>query len=325
VAATYNVVMGGILFVVSEMNLVCAALDAADQDGAAKKCTSVSTTVASATITALTGLPPKLPMSAALVEIARGNMQAIVVAGMDFVLNKIGISCDTLSVDSSIAVDGIEAAANKAAKGDGKKLVDAAKTPDGGLSLCRAAANLLLGAMKSAYTTGQSSYTRAALEDQIITNTIVEAVSDTPPMVDIAAPAADGVTRGQTCPVTVNATVTKPYLVPNSSSTTPTTYTFDLIPLSGTLTAFGAADEPLTWTGKVAIPILPYQSGLISQLQLRPPVVAADPAAPFLQAFVDSPCFANTYALSATELPTGSGYSAFRVDNRTWMYYLGQP
>ncbi len=324
VAATYNTVMGGILTVIKSLNPVCVALGAAGEDDAQKTCESVTGVAASAAITALTGLPPSIPMSDALVELGKGEFQGLIVVGIDLLLGEAGLSCDDFTIDDPDAVWALQKAGNAIGSNQGAALLASSKD-DGKLSGCMAVANLIVGFAKDQYTDSYGTYIENAMERQLVPNLIVEAVSDTPPTITINAPAGDGVKRGDTCPVTANVTVTKDYLVPDSGQTEAKRYEFPLIPLTQNLVAGGGASEPLSWSGEIAVPILPYQQGVVPPLLLTPATVSTNPNASFLHFFVDSPCFSSTWEYSATEFPAGSGTSTFVVDTRPVYYYLGLP
>lgn len=324
VAQVYNTVMGGIISIVSKLNPVCLALGEAGEEASQKACEAVTGIAAQATVTALTGLPPTLPLSDAVVELAKGEFQALIVAGIDLALGAAGVSCATFTISDPSAVWLVQKAGNELGSNEGAAII-ASSEDEGELNGCKALANLIVGAAQKQYSDSYGSYIENAMEKQMVPNMVAEPVGDSGPVIAIAAPTGDGVTRGDTCPVTANVTITKKYLVPDSGQTEAVPYEFQLVPLTANLTANGGPDEPLSWEGEIAIPILPYQQGVVPQLLLTPAVKSTNASASFLHFFVDSPCFASTYEYSATEFPAGSGTSTFVIDTRSFRYYYGLP
>lgn len=322
VASTYNLVMGSITFVISKLNPICGAIGAAGAGTAQSACELASASVAAAAITAFTGLPPSLPMSSAVVEIAKGEMQGVLVLALEVLLSAAGTSCAAFTIENPAAIELLEQAGTEIGNGNGKKLVDASKK-DGTLSGCEAVANLVMDGASSLYTETQGSYMTSAMETEIIPGTLVEAVTDTTPVIAVVG-FADGATRGDKCPVTVNVVKTQPYVWPGGTDTVPSSYSFTLAPITGELLATGSADGPLEWRGTVAIPVLPKQSGVFAGLLLDPPA-PAEAGLPFLRIYVDSPCLAETYQLDATEYEQDGRSFAFAVDTRSSVSYLGLP
>jgi hypothetical protein len=324
VAQVYNTVMDGIISTISKLNPVCLVLGEAGEKDSQAACEAITGIAAQATVTALTGLPPTLPLSDAVVELAKGEFQALIVVGIDYLLGSAGISCDTFTISDPSAVWLVQKAGNELGSNEGAAII-ASSEDEGTLNGCKALANLIVGAAEKQYSDTYGSYIENAMEKQMVPNMIAEPVADSAPTIAVAAPTGEGVKRGDTCPVTANVTITKSYLVPDSGQTEAVPYEFQLVPLTANLVANGGPNEPLSWEGQIVIPILPYQQGVVPQLLLTPAVKSTNPSASFLHFYVDSPCFASTYEYSATEFPAGSGTSTFVIDTRSFRYYYGLP
>ena len=136
---------------------------------------------------------------------------------------------------------------------------------------------------------------------------------------------------GQTCPAIVNLTANTPASVPNVAGDANGTYgKHDVLrsivfqPITTNLVATAAhglvADS---WIAKLSLPVLPRvwdwngnQAAFLKTVDTDP-----DPSRPHLEITVDSPCFDETLALTASTYFDGSGWAAYQTDARPVRYY----
>lgn len=347
IVQVYNSTYQAVLTLAAELNPIClqakAIENAADASSTVSDvCKSVTKVVTSAAITYTTGLPPSLPTSSELVDIAQGKLSAVIELGMDYALSQVGLSCDDVSVDGGTAADLIGVGNDALGSADTATALDAARTPSGGYSLCTGVANLVSSEIRQEVGSWYNKTMSQLMETWLPDGMVTSPVTDTTPVLTIrgAVPQAEiddgSVFIGQTCPAIVNMTVNTPIEVSNvagpdfdgSAGHHSVLRSFVFKPISTTLIAkhgpaagFLRADN---WVGQVSIPVLPreYEWNNQTAAFLKKVDTNPDPSRPYLEVTVDSPCFSAVQTLTAGKFPGGSAtWSAFQTDARTIRYY----
>jgi hypothetical protein len=273
--------------------------------------------VQSAVVQSVTGLPPQIPTSDVLEEIAAGKLEALIEAGMDVALGQLGLSCDSLTLDSS-ARYGLSKANNQFGSQDSKALLDVATTSDGSLSACKAFSSVATGMVRKQLTEFHSGQVAGLVElRNFVEGTVINPVTDTSPEIHISAPTAGGTIKGLTCPVYVNATLTLPYVWYVGTKPALTSFTFK--PIESEMN-FRLGDNGAEMYGEVPIPVLPgLNSGINPDVLVQGGQKPAKGGEPYLAIQVDSPCLAQSYSITATK-NTGL-FPAFVPDEYLVSYY----
>lgn len=316
IAKTYNTIYDTLNTLVAKLNPICIAA-ASVSKGAADTCVAISKAVQSTVVQAVTGLPPQIPTSDVLENIAAGELEAALEAGMDIALGQLGLSCDTFTLDSD-ANYGLAKANNQFGDRDSKAVLDAATTSDGSLSACHAFASVATGMVRKQLTAFHSTQVSNLVELQnFVQGTVIVPVTDTSPEIHISAKGINGQLQGLSCPVYTNVTLTLPYYW--YGTTKPALTTFKFKPIESEMKLrFG--DGGLDFYGEVPIPVLPgLQSNINPDILVSGGQTVATGDEPYLQILVDSPCLAKTYKVTATK-NTGL-YPAFVPDSNALAYY----
>jgi len=312
VAATYNMVYSSINGLVASLNPICLAASAASSDAQAT-CEAISRSVQSAVVTNLTGLPPSLPTSDVLEQLASGEIEGAVEVAIEAGLGAlgVGVTCDDLTV-SGAAADGIDLAAGQFGGQYTQNALDSAKTEEG-FSLCRGVARLAIATAKKQLDGFYTPIMRQGLETGMPSGTNVRPLVDTSPRVLVSGTSTQSVPEGSICPVYVNTTLTMPLLPPGGTVAALTEFT--MRPLSGVMTATVRPDGSTSWSGSIPIPVVPAQNGFVGSLLLGSQKVATDQG-PYIKALVDSPCFTNSLEVTASEYPDDSanGFAGLYFD-----------
>ncbi|WP_372735172.1 hypothetical protein [Nocardioides sp.] len=145
IALAYNTVVDTVVTVIAKFNPYCltASVTAAVAkspyaSAAADGCAAIATVVASVAVAAVmsaVGLPPRLPTSAQVLDVAEGNLTSIAVA----YLEQLGVPCSKMRVDPSTV---------QAVGATGVDVPAGAKGPDGAVDLCAAMIDQAVGAIR---------------------------------------------------------------------------------------------------------------------------------------------------------------------------------
>jgi len=222
-------------------------------DLVAATCEAISRSVQSAVVTNLTGLPPSLPTSDVLEQLASGEIEGAVEVAIEAGLGAlgVGVTCDDLTV-SGAAADGIDLAAGQFGGQYTQNALDSAKTEEG-FSLCCGVARLAIATAKKQLDGFYTPIMRQGLETGMPSGTNVRPLVDTSPRVLVSGTSTQSVPEGSLCPVYVNTTLTMPLLPPGGTAAALTEFT--MRPLGGVMTARyarmgaprGAARSPFRW------------------------------------------------------------------------------
>lgn len=146
VATAYNTIIDTIVLIAAKFNPYCLTASVAAEiskspyaDAASEGCEAVATVVASVVVGVVLsafGLPPRLPTSDQILDIAKGNLTALAVA----YLEQLGVPCSKMTVDADQvkAVEGLT----------GEEAPAEIKGADGGVDVCTAMINQAVSAIR---------------------------------------------------------------------------------------------------------------------------------------------------------------------------------
>ncbi|MEZ5190562.1 MAG: hypothetical protein R2717_06720 [Schumannella sp.] len=229
--AVYNSAFQAVLTLAAKLNPVClgagAIEDAAGGTDAVKDvCESVTKIVVAAAVTYTTGRPTSRPPSSALVDVAEGQLAALIEVGMDAALSKIGLSCDAVRIKGGTATEFIEVGNKTVGNAETSRVLETARTADGGYSLCGAVGNVVASKVRQEIGAYYNATMSQILELRLPDGMIATPVADSPPVLIIRGGSTGGqlfqpgvTVIGQTCPAIVNLTANTPASVPNVAGT----------------------------------------------------------------------------------------------------------
>lgn len=326
IAQVYNTVISTALEIAAALNPVCAAAGAVDGGADVKAACEIATkAVGAAIFSAITGLPPQMPLHDTIAKATSGDMTILVSTAIDLALNELGVDCDDFTVEGSAFVE-----KGTAVIGSHEADVALASSKDGNgnYSACQAIATAIVNRVEKELATVNSQLTASMGEIQLIPGFVQSLVTDSSPVIQIrssveSAPPTPGVADITTCTAILNATVQRVATQHDPAYFAPKAVTLKPIEVVMHKTYLQASpDAPLlaVWQADVAVPVLPdVEVPWAASLETNPWVEGT----PWLTAYVDSPCFAETYVLTADKFTTTkTGFAAFVYDTRNSVYYL---
>jgi hypothetical protein len=329
VATLYNSIYSAVIDIVADFNPICLAAGAASAS-AQQACEKISEVAESAIVTAVTGLPPSLPLSSEIGALAKGAVTQFMIGAMDAGLGELGLSCDTFTLSGQDAELGDFASSHG---GDAaKNALATAKTPDGSYSGCQALASVIVSDAQTQATDLYGTTVSGMMGISYTPGLVLDPVANTSPIVHVAAPAPTPAKGAETsCPVVANVTVHGVQNdIDDNNPSVPTYSTYEadfrLAPISGTL-APSPTDPGGPWSVDLSIPVLagPYvQSGdSLGAALATGGITPSTTPEPYLRVKVDSPCFTQTLSFVAGYETTGDSYSehAYIVDERPVALY----
>lgn len=313
IAEFYNGVFDEIWKVIDKVNPVCQGIG--ELSGKAQDfCNGTFRAVGTAILSYYTGLPPTLATADQIESIDdTGNLEAALVYALDAGLKALGLpGCAELSLDET-EIDALSGAADLA----GLDLSEAKATAsdgEGGANACAALARVLVAQLKESLTARHGAVMAAITGEANIPGLVLTTVQDTVPYLRLRGTPSEGVADGsaRTCVIRVDAIVqygqTRVEMVTLEAKAT-LRY--------GLRTAAGAVPTEPYWDALIPLPILPGEyppEQLIRATSLNP---GGD--APFIQVYLDSPCFGSVVALSGSAYPSSFlsyGSYLWRADDR---------
>jgi hypothetical protein len=316
IAKTYNTIYDTLNTLVAKFNPICLQAAVVSKK-AGDVCVGIAKSVQAAVVQTVTGLPPQVPTSEVLEQIADGKLDAALQAGMDVALGQLGLSCDTLTLKSSASY-GLSKANSEFGNQDSKAVLDAATTSDGSLSACKAFSSITRGMVYKKLAAFQGTQVAGLAElTNYVEGTVLTPVTDTSPEVHISAKGVTGELQGSTCPVYTNVTLTIPYFW--SGSDKPASTTFKFKPIQSEL-KFRWQENGPEFYGEVPIPVLPgLNSGINPDILVQGGQKAAAGGEPYMVIDVDSPCLEKSYQITASK--NQGLYPAFIPDENLVTYY----
>ena len=316
IAKTYNTIYDTLNTLVAKFNPICLQAAVVSKK-AGDVCVGIAKSVQAAVVQSVTGLPPQIPTSEVLEQIADGKLDAALQAGMDVALGQLGLSCDTLTLKSSAAY-GLSKANTQFGNQDSKAVLDAATTSDGSISACKAFSSITRGMVYKKLASFQGTQVAGLAElTNYVEGTVLTPVTDTSPEVHISAKGVEGELHGLTCPVYTNVTLTIPYYWTGSDKAASTTFKFK--PIESEL-KFRWGDNGAEFYGEVPIPVLPGLNSRINPAVLvQGGQTAAKGGEPYMVVDVDSPCLEKSYQITAAK--DQGLYPAFIPDENLVTYY----
>ncbi|MBU1586949.1 MAG: hypothetical protein KKH51_03270 [Actinobacteria bacterium] len=326
IAEVYNTVVSTALTIGAALNPVCAAAGAVDGGSDVKAaCETATKAVGAAIFSAITGLPPQMPLHDTIAQATSGDMTILVSTAIDLALNELGVDCDDFTLESSTFV---EEGTSAIGSHEAEVALASSKDANGDYSACQALATAIVKRVQKELSTVNSQLVSSLGEIELIPGFVQSPVTDTSPIIRIrsvvetAAPDPD-VPEVTTCTAILNATVQRVATKNDAAYFTPKAVTLKPIEVVMHKTyAQASPDAPLTatWQADLRVPLLPdVEVPWAASLETAPWVDGT----PWLTAYVDSPCFAETYVLTADKFDTAkTGFAAFAYDTRPSVYYL---
>lgn len=327
IAAIYNVAFDRIAAVLDKIDPICRGIGSLGED-AGEFCTSTVHVAAQAVISYYTKLPPRLNTTDELDAVADGQLEAAFELLLDAALKKLGLSCDTFTLESSEASD-LFRKAGRWDKAFGEKGTN--------LSGCKVLATIVVGEVRKALDKRQVEFMADIIGMPPIQGLVIAPIADRSPSVLIEAPESSYTKWGSGCPVVVNTTITENG---RSYKFRPETSTIQLHRGIPTAAGVGAQDPfwyaqvpvgvpPQTYwharpTGTGPIPPSDYwmdrKHSYVDQASILSSKTA-EHGTPYLHVVIDSPCFDKTYVFDApkyagTFAQLAGVVPAFELDQR---------
>ena len=325
IAQVYNTVLSTALEVGALLNPVCAAAGAVDGGADVKAaCETATKAVGAAIFSTITGLPPQMPLHDTIAKATSGDMTILVSTAIDLALNELGVDCDDFTVESSVFV---EKGTSVIGSHEAEVALASSKDESGNYSACQAVATAIVNRVEKELATVNSQLVSSLGEIQLIPGFVQSPVVDTSPIIQIRSAVESAAPKSTTpdvttCNAILNATVQRVATQHDPVYFKPKAVTLKPIEVVMHKTYTQASpDAPLlaVWQADIPVPVLPgIEVPWAAALETAPWVDGT----PWLTAYVDSPCFEETFMLTAEKFSTAkTGFAAFASDGRPYQLY----
>jgi hypothetical protein len=309
VATLYNKIYSTALDIFDYLNPVCRAAGAADPD-IGEACDAMSHIVVAIVVTAVTGLPPQLPLSQVIESLADGNLEHLIEAGIRIAMENL-VSCDDLTISGEQATV-VRQTASSFGDNDVNATLATSTDADGDLSACAAVAAVVAKQVRGALTEKNGEWIGAGYGMGPVPGLVMAPYADTSPVFTITGGIPDpAMKNGATCEATMNLDVMWGKFV---YTLKPMPFTLVVHRVTEWEKADGATDA---WAASVPVPLMPDWGQVVGNSYQSPPLTnvvktrSATSADRYVRLGVESPCLESHYLLDLDY--QGGASAAFRT------------